>query len=164
MSNKPRFGIIFILVCMATSITFAQTYFSKVTQNSNPPPLATPRSPAMSADEFKSVSQQQGQQTQQALTSQVNKAVSSAPFPMPQMNGAAPQQQTQQQQQIAQPQTTTTTTQTTTQTNSDNSGQTDSGNDQQQQTQQPYTGYQAAPSSSGSGSSSSKPQGLGIKY
>ncbi len=137
--SKPRFGIIFILVCLATSITFAQSFFSKVASTQS---ASQPKNPAMSPDAFSSFSQQQQKQTQSNITQQINKSISASPFPAPgspPVPAPAPVQVQQQQQPTQQQQPA------------------DSGGDTEQS-----SGYQAAPSSTGTNSGSQ--QGLGIKY
>ena len=146
---RPRIGILFILVCMATSITFAGSYF---TNNNSPAPALPkqPPNPAMAPGDFSNLSQQQQQQTQSNMSQQVTKNMAASPYPVP----GAPPAPAQQQQQPQQQQQT------------DNSGNDNSGASTQDPSQspQPYSGT-AAPSSTGNRSNGgSSQQGLGIKY
>jgi hypothetical protein len=145
---KPRLGILFILVCLATSITFAGSYF---TNNNSPAPAMPkqPANPAMAPDAFTSLSHQQQQQTQSNMSKQVTTNMAASPYPAPGSPPAPAQQQQKQQHQ-----------------QTDNSGNDNSGATTQDPSQspQPYSGT-AAPSSTGNRSNGgSSQQGLGIKY
>lgn len=88
--SKSRIGVIFVLVFLATSITFAQSFFSTTTPaQSNSNPLAPPK--ALSPDDFKSVVKQQNQQTQAQITQQMNQSFSAQPpFQTPTANKSSP--------------------------------------------------------------------------
>jgi hypothetical protein len=170
-TSKSRVGIIFALVCLATSITFAQSFFS-----SAPPAAAnsgTSLPAPMTPDEFKSLVQQQTQQSQSAISQQASKAITAAPFPAknaPPVAPAEPAAPGQPQQGSGNPTVVVPPV-------PDDNQQAD----QQQPAPQPYTGYQsapptsaapakpAAPASGGNGSapasgSGNGSSGWGIKY
>jgi hypothetical protein len=167
--SKSRVGIIFMLVCLATSITFAQSFFSST-------PSASPASPAssapqpLSAEDFKNLTQQQNQITQSQLNQQVNKALAQQPFsssvnPLNPANPVVPPAPTDN--------STTTTdnstappidTQALTVPTAPSEPNTATPAAAPQPTNRPYTGYSSPTDNSSNGSGSSSQPGWGIKY
>jgi hypothetical protein len=79
--SKSRIGVIFILVLLATSLTFAQSFFSQpsspASNSGTPNPMMTPK--PLSPDDFKNLVKQQNQQTQAQMSQQLNQKFSSQP-------------------------------------------------------------------------------------
>jgi hypothetical protein len=161
--SKSKVGIMFVLVLLATSITFAQSFFStKPAATTNSAPGATTPQP-LSADDFRNLSSQQNQKTQAQINQQVNKSMAAQPFPMPAAPaGAAPKPQTPSAPVVpAAPDNTATDANTNANQPAAAPGNPDGS--QAAPTDQPYTGYQSAPPAN-SKSGGSTQQGLGIKY
>jgi hypothetical protein len=88
--SKSRLSAIFILVFLATSITFAQSFFS-----STPAAGSTATAPAaakpLSPEDFQSLVKQQSQQTQTQMNKQATQSLSAQPpFQPPSTKPAAP--------------------------------------------------------------------------
>jgi hypothetical protein len=165
---KSKLGIMAALVCLATSITFAQSFFSSAPATKNTS-VATAPPQAVSPEDFKNLVKQQSQQTQTQLNQQVAKTLSKDPFvpsPLPKAPVSQPLNTTTSGTPVAPPipMPTPLPEAAVDQPQPDNSDESPVTSGESQS----YTGFQAPPTkqnNSSSGNSNSQDStNLGIKY
>lgn len=157
--SKPRTGIVFILILLATSLTFAQSFFAQPNTTSSNQNTATTTPKPLSPEDFNKLVKQQTQQTQAQINQQVTQKIPSKPtYPAP--SATQPPAATMPSTPSAPEQPTDTTTTANTQPQPDANPAPETGST----TTQEYTGFSTEKPNSNSGTSTKKPSGLGIQY